>query len=78
MNERLTQLADIAADTNYEGLGTTQNGKQYVDQRLTPEAVERLGLSPRSADLNIVGPAIIYLSEDEAAQVRAASVVQRD
>lgn len=78
MDERLTQLAAIAADNDYEGLGVTEDGQAYVDRRLTIEAVERLGLEPRSADLGIPGAAIVYLSSQEEQQIRAALEVQRE
>ncbi len=39
------------------------DGKRYLDRRYTAEYVEQSTvLTPRTADLNIVGPAIVELS----------------
>ena len=39
------------------------------DRRYSSEGMERLEMSPREADWDIIGPAIVYLTDSEFAQV---------
>ena len=60
------QLRAVVEDDRFEGLAQDKDGNWFVDLRYTPEAVAAMGVSPITADFNICGPVIVYLSQLEA------------
>ena len=54
------EAKNLLSNTDIEGV-FTRDGKTYIDRRYTVETITRLGLSPRNADLNIIGDEIIEL-----------------
>lgn len=47
-----------------EGVYRDRDGRLILDRRHTLDAIARLGLSPRTADLNLIGPDRVPIPED--------------
>ena len=51
-------------DPNIEGLYRDADGRLVLDRRYTAEAIGQLGLSPRTADLGLIGPDRLLVPEE--------------
>jgi hypothetical protein len=59
-----SEIRRYAYTGDYEGFFKDQNGQMMYDRRMTQEGMERRGLNPRIADLNLIGPVIVPVPED--------------
>ncbi len=68
MNEYNEEIIDGMKNSAVEGAFRGPDGIWMFDRRLTIDAVIRMGLQPRTADLNIMGPDIVTIPEELVTQ----------
>ena len=67
-NERL--MLSECFNVDLEGVFKNAEGNWCLDRRLTSEAAEKRGLTPRTADLNLMGSEIVELSQRVVAMLK--------
>ncbi|HSH56132.1 MAG TPA: hypothetical protein VK983_04915 [Candidatus Limnocylindrales bacterium] len=66
-SEQINMNEVIAAELknpDLEGQYVDATGQAMLDRRYTVEAIGRMGLSPRTADLNLIGPERVAIPKE--------------
>jgi len=80
MSEELTMYEIVAAglvNPELRGPYVDQEGRMMLDRRYTETAMQRYGLSPRTADFSLIGPEQVAVPEELKAVAEAVIKARR-